>query len=252
MLKKMIVGGVLGVVALFAVAAGGWWLFVREDARLATEPPEIPASLVQAAATPTGAAATNDPASAVPDATASSTSEAFEVVSESSEAAYFADEQLASIGVPSTAKGATNDVTGTFYLTADGWALDQSRTSTFTVDLTTLSSDESRRDSRVHEALETSTYPTATFTVTGISGVDSTLSVEEQQTFQMTGILDLHGVQREITWEVEARREGNVITALATTNFLYEDFGIPVLNIGGFVSVEDDVTLQMQIIAQAV
>jgi hypothetical protein len=58
-------------------------------------------------------------------------------------------------------------------------------------------------------------------------------------------------VQKEVTWEVEARREGNVITALATTNLMYEDSGIPVLNIGGFVSVEDDVTLQMQIIAQA-
>jgi len=58
-------------------------------------------------------------------------------------------------------------------------------------------------------------------------------------------------VQKEVTWEVEARREGDIITALATTNFLYEDFGIPVPNIGGFVSVEDDVTLQVQIIALA-
>ena len=56
-------------------------------------------------------------------------------------------------------------------------------------------------------------------------------------------------MQKEVTWEVEARREGDVITALATTTLLYEDFGISVLNIGGFVSVEDDVTLQMDIVA---
>jgi polyisoprenoid-binding protein YceI len=67
----------------------------------------------------------------------------------------------------------------------------------------------------------------------------------------MTGVLDVHGVEKEVTWEVEARREGDVITALATTTFLYADFGVTAPSIGGFVSVEDDVTLQMQIIAQA-
>jgi polyisoprenoid-binding protein YceI len=222
-----------------------------------TEPPEIPSALVEP--TPTSASiedtATATNAEGTTEASAdaeSADSLAFEVVSASSEAAYFADEELASLGVPSTAKGSTSAVTGTFYLTADGWELEATQTSNFTVDLTDLASGEDRRDNRVQEALETGTYPTATFTVTSISGVDSSLDSSEQQEFQMTGILDLHGVQNDVTWEVEARREGNVITALATTNFLYADFNIPVLNIGGFVSVEDDVTLQVQIIAQAI
>jgi hypothetical protein len=64
-------------------------------------------------------------------------------------------------------------------------------------------------------------------------------------------MMDLHGVQKEITWEVKAKREGSVITALATVNFLFADFGIPVLNVANFVSVEDDVTLQVRIVAQA-
>jgi polyisoprenoid-binding protein YceI len=245
MLKKVVIGlPVAGVVLVVALAAA-WWFFVREDAQLATEPPAIPASL-------SNGDADNGPSLAGVSADgASGSAVAYTVISESSEAAYFADEQLASIGVPSTAKGATNAVAGTFYLTGDGWSLDTAQPSTFTVDLTTLESGEDRRDNRVQEALETGVFPSATFTVTGISGVDSSLDPGEQQTFQMTGMLDLHGVQKEITWDVEARREGNVITALATTNFLYEDFGVPILNIAGFVSVEDDVTLQMQIIAQA-
>ena len=41
------------------------------------------------------------------------------------------------------------------------------------------------------------------------------------------------------------------MTALATVNFRFEEFNIPVLNIGGFVSVEEDVTLQVQIVAQS-
>jgi hypothetical protein len=63
--------------------------------------------------------------------------------------------------------------------------------------------------------------------------------------------MDLHGVQRELTWDVLATRQGNVIAALATTSFLYADFDIPILNIGGFVSVEEDVTIQVQLIAVA-
>ncbi len=238
----------LGIIALVVAAAGYWWFFVREDAQLATEPAAIPAEL----------AATQTPSSAASaDATADDPSQpadgglAFRVVAESSEAAYFAGETLARLGLPSTAKGVTRDIEGVFYLTADGRGLYRGQQSSFTVNLTTLKSDEGLRDNRVQGALETGLFPTATFTLAALTGHDATLAADAQQTFQMTGIMDLHGVQKEITWEVEARREGAVITALATTTFLYADFGIVPPNIAGIVSVEDDVTLQMQIIAQA-
>lgn len=245
MMKRIVIGGsLLAVVAVLALAAG-WWFFVRQDAELATKPPQIPDTLAQSTSTPRSA----DGAPTSTDGNGDSV--AFTVVSESSEAAYFADEELASIGVPSTAKGSTNAVTGTFYLASDGLELDTSQPSTFTVDLTTLRSNEQRRDNRVQEALETGTFPTATFTVTEVSGVDTSLDPSAEQAFQMTGVLELHGVEREVTWEVQARREGDVITALATTTFLYADFGVTAPNIAGFVSVADDVTLQMQIIAQA-
>jgi polyisoprenoid-binding protein YceI len=64
-------------------------------------------------------------------------------------------------------------------------------------------------------------------------------------------MLDLHGVQKEVTWDVKAMRQGNVMTALATLEMLYSDFNITPPNIAGFVSVEDDVTLQVQIVAEA-
>jgi polyisoprenoid-binding protein YceI len=247
--KKLALASGLGMIALVVVAAGYWWFFVREDAQLATEPAAIPANLA-ATQTPS-AAAPADAAAEDPSNQPAGGGLAFRVVAESSEAAYFADEELARVGLPSTAKGATRDVEGVFYLTADGRGLDPDRASTFTVGLTTLMSDEDRRDRRVQEALETGAFPTATFTVTGVSGVDALLAADAQQAFQMTGILDLHGVQREIIWEVEARREGGVVTALATTTFNFADFDIVPPNIAGFVTVGEDVTLQVQIIAQA-
>jgi len=238
-LSRLILGTVVMLVAGVVAVSAGWWFFVREDNQLATSAPDIPSELVEAAQTPGSSE------------TPSSQGLTFVILADRSEAAYFADEKLASLPLPSTAKGATNDIEGAFHLTADGWALDTSQQSVIRVGLANLVSGEDRRDNRVREALEVSTYPTATFTITSVTGVDPSLPADQEQEFQMTGVLDLHGVQKEVTWDVQARREGNVLTALATTNFRYEDFNIPVLNIAGFVTVEEDVTLQMQIVAQA-
>ena len=251
---RMVIGGAAAAAVVLALAAAGWWFFIREDNELATSAPDIPLDLAgqQATQTPAGDATQEPGAEPTEPPAAPGGGLTFRIIPERSEAAYFADEKLARLPLPSTAKGVTKDIAGEVHLTEDGFALDTSKESRFTVDLRTLQSDEGRRDSRVQsDGLQTDIYPTATFVVTSVSGVDPSVAAGEEHAFQMTGVLDLHGVQREITWEVKARREGNVITALATTNFLYADFGIPVLNFAGIVSVEDDVTLQVQIVAEA-
>ena len=101
----------------------------------------------------------------------------------------------------------------------------------------------------MQDALDTDLFPLATFTISEVTGYDPSIPDGEEQSFQMVGTLDLHGVQREVVWEVKARREGNVITALATVNFRYDEFDITAPEKAGIVSVEDDVTLQVQIVA---
>jgi polyisoprenoid-binding protein YceI len=235
-LPRILVGGLIAIIVVVAAAIAAWWFFIREDHQLATSAPAIPTGLARTAttsATPGGALA-------------------FAIIPDQSEASYFADEKLASLPLPSTAKGTTTDISGTFYLTPDGLALDQSQPSTFTVNLKTLTSDKEMRDRRVQSlGLETNTYPTATFTIASVTGYDATRPAGEEQDLQLTGTMDLHGVQKELTWEVKARREGDVISALATVEFKFADFNIPVLNIAGFVSVQDTVTLQVQVVAQA-
>jgi len=232
--KLLLIGAGLIVLAIAAVV-GGWWFFIREDAQLATEAPNIPEGLAQE----------------VPDGGANGAGDVVEyrLIPEQSEAAYFADEKLASLPLPSTAKGTTNDIAGVFYLTPDGTALSSEGTSEFTVDLRSLQSDQSRRDGRVQDALETSLFPTATFTITGATGFDPSVPEGEEHSLQMTGTLELHGVQRDLVWDVKARREGSVITALATVNFRYDEFNVAPPNIAGFVSVQDDVTLQVTVVA---
>jgi len=243
--RNVIVGALLGVIVIAAAAVAGWWFFVREDAQLATSAPAIPSDLAR---TPASAATT-------PGAAATPTSGGglvYKIIPERSEAAYFADEKLAALPLPSKAKGTTKDIEGQFVLTANGTSFDASQAATFTVNLKTLKSDKEMRDARVqNQGLQTSQFPTATFKATSVTGYDPSIAAGEEQTLKLTGIMDLHGVQKEITWDVKARKDGDVITALATVTFPFEDFGIAVLNIGGFVTVQDHITLQVQVVAQA-
>lgn len=240
---RILIGGMLAITAVLAIGAAGWWFFIREDNSLATSAPAIPTDIARTATPASGGGAST--------LSSSSGGQTFTLLSERSEAAYFADEKLASLPLPSTAKGTTKGITGSFHLTEDGLGLDPSQPSTFTVNLKTLKSDKDMRDTRVqNQALETATYPTATFSASSVSGYDPSIPAGQEQSLKLTGILDLHGVRKEVTWDVKARRDGDVITGLATVNFKYADFNIPQLNIANFVSVQDNVTLQVQIVAQ--
>jgi polyisoprenoid-binding protein YceI len=241
-LRRLLFFGVPAVLLLIVAAGAGWWFFVREDNELADEAPAIPDDLRSTAtATPS--------AGSTPGSSNSSGPGAFTILSDRSEAAYFADEKLARLSVPSTAKGTTKEISGQFHLTEAG--LDSAKESKFTVVLTNLKSNETMRDRRVHEALQTSRFPNATFIAKSLTGPLASLNATTDTDLKLVGTLEIKGVQKEVTWDVKAKRDGNVVTALATVNFRYEEFGIPVLNIGGFVSVEEDVTLQVQITARS-
>jgi polyisoprenoid-binding protein YceI len=241
----------VAVVVLVVAAGVGWWFFIRADADLATDAPDIPEDLLSPTPTPTPgedgdptAGASPTPTVALPAGTMR-----FRILSERSEAAYFAEETLASIGLPSRAKGLTHDIFGDFYLRDDG--IDSSFETRFTVDLRTLKSDESRRDARVQETLNTAEYPEAVFVVRRVGNFPREWSAEEDAEFTMTGDLTIHGVTREVTWDVKAKREGPVMTALATVELRYADFNIEPPNIAGFVSLTEDFTIQVQVVAAA-
>lgn len=235
-LRRLVFMAVAAAVLIVVAGGAAWWFFIREDASLATTAPAIPEELKSAASPPA--------------ATATDGAKVYRIVSDRSEAAYFVDEKLVKLPLPSTAKGTTKAIQGEFYLTSEG--LDPSRPSKFTVDLTTLRSDESQRDGQVQRAgLQTSRYPTATFTATKLTGFPAEFPAGAEVPMQLTGMMDLHGVQKEITWDVKAKKEADVFSALATVTFKFADFNIPQLNIAGIVSVQDHVTLQVQIIAQA-
>ncbi|MER3459207.1 MAG: hypothetical protein C4309_11800, partial [Chloroflexota bacterium] len=167
----------------------------------------------------------------------------FTLVPEGSEARYRVREQLARLSFPSDAVGATKAISGQIVVNPDGTIL--SEKSKIVVDLTTLRSDENRRDNYIkNNTLQTSRFPTAEFVPREIRGLSSPLPASGEGTFQLIGDLTLHGVTRPVTWEVTARLDGQTLTGSATTSFTFADFNLTVPQVFVVLSVDETIRLE--------
>ena len=135
--------------------------------------------------------------------------------------------------------GRTTAVTGS--LTLDGAAITAAE---FTVDMTTLKSDEDNRDRKFQgEIMETSTFPTATFTITQPIELGTVPADGTEITASATGDLTLHGVTKSVTLEVKAQRNGDIVDVLGSTNILFADYDIDNPS-NGAVTTQDNGTIE--------
>jgi polyisoprenoid-binding protein YceI len=152
------------------------------------------------------------------------------------------DEELATVGA-TTAVGRTPAVDGE--LTIDGTAL---TAATVTADLSVLRTDIAQRDSRVQQALDTSTHPTATFTLTEVVELNEVPPLGESRAAQAVGELTLRGVTRPVTVPVEAvRLTGDTLLVTGSVEVVLDDFGITVPSAPIVVSVADTGTMELQL-----
>jgi len=166
------------------------------------------------------------------------------LVPEKSEARYRVREQLAQRNLPSDAVGTTKAISGAVVVGPNG-AVDRDQ-SKFTIDLRTLTSDESRRDNYIKgNTLETSRFPNAEFVVTGLEGLPSPLPASGEGQFKVVGDLTLHGVTRPTTWDVSARLNGQELTGKATTSITFSDFGMTTPKVLVVLSVEETIRLEL-------
>jgi polyisoprenoid-binding protein YceI len=124
---------------------------------------------------------------------------------EGTKARYKVREQLAGVSFPSDAVGTTESVTGTVVINPDG-SIDATR-SKLVVDLKTIKSDQQMRDGYVqNRTLETEKFPTLEFVPRRATGLPAPLpaGMQAQAGFQLIGDMTLHGVTKEVTWNVVA------------------------------------------------
>ncbi len=171
-------------------------------------------------------------------------------VASDSVAGYRVREQLAFLSAPSDAVGRTHEINGTVTLTASGQALTVSAAD-FTVDVSTLTSDRSMRDQRIHSTgLESDSYPKAMFTLTRPIAVPAAATSGSQLTVSATGTLTIHGTTKTVTIPLKAQLSGSRMEIVGSLTFPFEDFGMTPPSIAGFVSVRDSATLEFDLFFQ--
>ena len=158
------------------------------------------------------------------------------VVGDGSEATFTVNEKLARLTLPNDAVVRTSALSGEVHL--DG------RPSVIEIDLHQLASDQSRRDGYIRSRMFPD-HPVATFTLDDARPLPPRFTEGEEVTVQVTGQLDIAGIQAPVVFDVEARDDGDVIYMLGRTSFVWDDFQILPPNIAGFVQVKDEVSVEV-------
>jgi len=245
----------IAAVILAIVAAGAfglWYLFLRPSGPAAVGDPPL--------VVPTAAAASSSTAgSSAPSSTSGGSSSAsagggidgtwnvdtsigsFSDFSDSF-VGYRVQEELANIG-GNTAVGRTPNVSGS--LTVAGTKV---TAATIQADLTSLKSDDDRRDGQLsRQGLETATFPTATFTLTSPIDLGSVPVDGTEISATASGQLTLHGQTKDVQIPLRAKLSGNTVVVTGSLDIAFADYGISKPNSFAVLSIADTGTLELQL-----
>lgn len=157
-------------------------------------------------------------------------------------------EELATLSAPSDAVGRTSEVVGAVKVEDDGSSVTALRGSTIEVDLTSLESDQSRRDDRIRTTgLESDSFPTATFELTEDIDMPNSLREGSSVNVDAPGELTLHAVTRSVTVPLEIRLSGATVQVVGSHEITMSDYDIDVGSFGGFVSLEETGTIEFEL-----
>lgn len=217
-----------------------------------TEAPAAVPTVAPAAEAPTAElAATEAPAPAAGGA------RTFALVPGESKAGYEVDEEFLAgaadmLGIqPGRGKtvGSTDQVSG--QLTLDFSGAPQITSGEFQVDISTLQSDQNRRDNRIRtEWLQSATFPVATFKATGLQNAPASYTEGEEVTFQLAGDLTIREITQPVVFDVKATLQGDTITGTATTAFLMSQFGVDPPSMGNLFTVGDNTVVTLTLVAK--
>ena len=161
---------------------------------------------------------------------------------------YRVREKLADLPAESDAVGRTEIVSGSVTVTVGGDAVSASAGS-FEADLTTLTSDNGRRDNRIRSSgLESNSFPTATFVLAEPAAITGDILAGAVLDATLVGDLTLHGETRRVSIPAQARLVGSSIEVVGALTFPFADFGMTPPNVAGFVSVDDNATLEFSLL----
>ena len=161
-------------------------------------------------------------------------------------ARYRVNEQLAGISFPSDAVGTTEAITGALIVNPDGSFAPGSK---ITIDLRTLTSDQSMRDNYIQtRTLETGKFPMMELVPKRAVGLTAPLASgnQAQAGFQLVADVTLHGVTKETTWNVIATLRPDRVAGRATSTVDFAMFGMTKPTLARLLSVDDKIHLEIE------
>ena len=244
---RKIVIAVCALAVLGVLGAYGYILFIKDDAPAALDESDLDAALgattVPADSATTEPAATETTTAAASDETGAPADGVDGVwnITDESTLGYRVSEVLG--GVDTEGAGRTNQVTGT--LTIEGTSATAAE---FTVDMASVTSDESRRDGQFRtRIMSTDEFPTSTFVLTAPIDFGGVPAEGESITATATGDLTLRGVTNPVTFEVTAQLSGGKIGVLGSIPIAFSDYEIPDPS-NGFATVKDNGLLEFVLV----
>jgi polyisoprenoid-binding protein YceI len=250
--RVVVASTLIGLSLLLAACGGQQGQVAAPTSAPATAKPAAPspagASPAASPAVPTvppvGAASASPAASPSPNAALPGGAVRLTVVNDGTEARFRALEQFANVATLNEAVGTTNAVSGNIVLGAQGAVVPEQ--SKIVIDLTTLQTDEERRDAFIkRNTLQTDQFPNAELVVRQVTGLPWPLPTSGQVAFQLMGDLTLHGVTRPTVWEVQATMADRDVSGMAKTGVKMTDFGMTTPRTASVLSVNDDVALEL-------
>lgn len=237
--RKPVVWIVVGIVVVLLLLVGGPFLYINVIKEDAPPPLALPgnASVSTTASTGGSPSSTTAPGAGGGDTAISGTWTA----TEGSQVGYRVEEVL--LGQSTEGVGRTSEVEGS--LTIDGTVLTEVD---LTVDMTTLTSDDPRRDGQFNgRIMDTATHPTATFVLTEPVDIGSVPQDGDMVTITATGDLTLRGVTRSVTTDLQAQLTGGTISVQGAIPITFADYEIDNPS-GGPAQVGDSGTLELLVV----
>jgi polyisoprenoid-binding protein YceI len=189
------------------------------------------------------------------ESTAASGLNTYVIIPAESRASYLVDEEfledaLSKLGIEAGRQdvvGSTQSVEGQLQFDPETFTLGEN---VFSVDMTSLESDQERRDNWIREnGPNFSQFPAATFTATNLSGLPDSYEEGTEVQFQVEGELTVRGVTLPVTFDAQAKLDEDVISGVLVTRRLMSDFGIDPPSFARTLTVADEFGIQVEFTA---
>lgn len=256
--RKWLVRGVVAALAAVLLFFGGLLIYVnffhdseppitRDDVDTST-PGEIveidPPATDPVTTQPSGSApVATEPAGSAPASPVAPAGGSTWAATDASLVGYRIKENL--FGVDTEAVGRTNQVAGT--LTFDGATL---TAADFTIDMTTVESDDSRRDNQYRQIMSVDEFPTSSFVLTAPIDVAAEPTEGATVTATATGELTLRGATQSVTFELTGDVSNGQIVVVGNIPVVFADYGIENPSRAG-ITTEDNGLLEFALVFTA-